>query len=110
MPNIFRYTDYRKYLRDAIKAMRKKDPSLSYRALARHIGLLAPSHIFLVIQAKRNLGDFLMLKFSAFLKLKRKEMFYFEHMAHYNQSQTKFEKDEYYRRMAALNSRLKKRK
>jgi uncharacterized protein (TIGR02147 family) len=110
MPNIFRYTDYRKYLRDAIKAMRKKDPALSYRALAKHIGLLAPSHIFLVIQSKRNLGDSLLLRFSAFLKLKRNEMFYLEHMTHYNQSQTKFEKDEYYRRMVAMNGRLKKRK
>jgi uncharacterized protein (TIGR02147 family) len=110
MPNIFRYTDYRKYLRDAIKAMRKKDPTLSYRALAKHIGLLAPSHIFLVLQAKRNLGDLLLLRLSVFLKLKRKEMFYLEHMTHYNQSKTKFEKDEYYRRMVAMNSRLKKGK
>jgi uncharacterized protein (TIGR02147 family) len=110
MPDIFRYTDYRKYLRDAIKALRKKDPTLSYRALAKHIGLLAPSHIFLVIQSKRNLGDLLVLKFSVFLKLKRKEMFYLEHMTHYNQSKSKFERDEYYRRMVSLNPRLAKRR
>jgi hypothetical protein len=37
-------------------------------------------------------------------------MYYFEHMTHYNQSKTRFEKDEYYRRMVAMNRRLKKRK
>jgi hypothetical protein len=66
MPDIFRYTDYRRYLKDTIKAMRKTDPSLSFRALAKHIGLLAPSHIFLVLQAKRNIGDLLLLRLSAF--------------------------------------------
>ncbi len=110
MANIFGYTDYRKYLRGAIQEARKKDPSLTYRTLAKHLGLAASSHVLLILQGKRNMGSFLALKLSAFLKLKRKEMFYFEHMIRYNQSNTRLEKDEYYRRMAGLNHRLKKRK
>jgi uncharacterized protein (TIGR02147 family) len=110
MPDIFRYADHRKYLRDAIKEARKKDPGLSYRTLAKHLGLAAPSHFFLVLQGKRNLGSLLLLKLSAFLKLKRRDMFYLEHMTNFNQAQTKLERDEYYLRMAGLNRRLKKRK
>lgn len=110
MSNIFRYTDYRKYLRKALKEARKKDPSLTFRSLARRLGLAASSHVFLILQGKRNMGSLLLLKLSSFLKLKRKEMFYFEHMTNYNQSRTKFERDEYYRRMAGLNRRLKKRR
>jgi uncharacterized protein (TIGR02147 family) len=110
MRNIFRYSDYRKYLRDALKDARKKDPTLSYRTLARHLGLAAPGHVLLVLQGKRNVGSLLLLKLSAFLKLKRKEMFYLEHMTNYNQSRTRLERDEYYRRMVGLNPRLKRRR
>ncbi len=103
MLNVFRYVDYRKYLRDALKEARKKDPSLTFRTIARHLGLASSSHVLLVLQGKRNMGSLLALKMSAFLKLKRKEMLYFEHMTNYNQSRTRLERDEYYRRMVEFN-------
>lgn len=110
MNNIFRYINYRKYLRDALKGARKKDPGLTFRTLAKHLGLASSSHVLLILQGKRNMGSLLVLKLSAFLNLKRKEMLYFEHMVDHNQSRTRLERDEYFRRMVGLNHRLKRRK
>jgi hypothetical protein len=56
------------------------------------------------------MGSVLALKVSAFLRHNRKEMLYFEHMINYDHSKTKLEREEYFRRMAGLNRRLKRRK
>jgi uncharacterized protein (TIGR02147 family) len=110
MPDIFKYSDHRKFLKDAFKEIRKIDPGFSYRSLAKQLGLTNYSRVFLVVQGKRNLTFFLSLKLSNYLKLTRKQMYYFEYLTNFNQASTAFERDEYYKRMASLNPRLKKRK
>jgi uncharacterized protein (TIGR02147 family) len=110
MPDIFKYTDFRKFLKDAIREIRKTDSGFSFRSLATQLGLSTQSQVFLVVQGRRNLTSLLSLKLSKYLKLTRKQMYYFEHMANFNQAPTAFERDEYYARMASLNPKLKKRK
>jgi uncharacterized protein (TIGR02147 family) len=107
MPDIFKYTDFRKYLKDAIEELRKSGLDLPYRRLAQIVGLKAPSHVLLVMQGKKSLTNSLSLRLTRFLKLTRKQTYYFEHMANFNQSSTKLERDEYYGRMASLNPKLK---
>jgi uncharacterized protein (TIGR02147 family) len=110
MPDIFKFTNFRLYLKAAIKAIRKIQPKFSYRKLAKQLDLTTQSHVLLIVQGKRNLTSQLSLRLSNYLKLPRKQMYYFEHMINYNQASTELELKEYYQRMTSLNPRLRKKK
>jgi uncharacterized protein (TIGR02147 family) len=110
MPDIFKYTDFKKFLKYTFKDLKKRNPRFGFRHIARELGHRTPSHIFLIVQGKRSLTNTMSLRITKFLGLKRKETYYFEHMVNFQQAKEKWEKDEYYYRMASLNSRLKKKR
>lgn len=87
-PNIdvFAYLDYRAFLRDSYEA--KKARGLSYRALARVIGLKSASYLKHVIDGERNLSDEMALRFAAGFKLKGDALDYFVELVQFNQAQS----------------------
>ena len=76
-PEIFRFAEYRAYLRDYYLFLKQNNAAVSHRYLAGKIGFDA-GHFAKILAGKRNLTPAMVLKFSDFFKLNRKEKEYFE--------------------------------
>lgn len=55
-PDIFSYSDYRSYLKDAVALSRKKNPNLGARYFAKRAGFRSPATLSMIIRGKRGLG------------------------------------------------------
>jgi len=100
--NIFRYTDYRAYLRACFDECKKSDPKFSHRYLCRRLGLAAPNFIMLVMQGKRSISRSLTFRISREFRHTAREAEYFENMVGFAQAKAVDEKDRCFTRMAAL--------
>ena len=107
MVNIFKYTDYRKYLKAYFADRKKKDSRFSHRWLAQKLELATSNFIMLVMQGKRNLNRSLCFKISEVFKHSPKEASYFDNMVNFIQAKTNKEKDLYFSRMMALRKNIK---
>jgi uncharacterized protein (TIGR02147 family) len=85
--DVFAYLDYRAFLRDYYEA-KKQHRGLSYRALARLIGLKSASYLKHVIDGERNLSEEMALRFASGLKLKGDAADYFVELVEFNQAQS----------------------
>jgi uncharacterized protein (TIGR02147 family) len=103
MPNIFEYTDYRKFLQDYYDEVRKTNPRFSHRYFAMKAGFTSTGLFANILKGRRNLTGPLILKFSKALKLKKKEEEYFESLVFFNQAKSFEEKNKFYERMLALS-------
>lgn len=101
MTDLFTYLDYRKYLADSFEEMKVAHPGFSHRAFARMAGFRSSNFLMLVMQGKRNLSGTGIQKVSRALKLKKKEIQFFENLVRFNQSKTDAEKNLYYERIAS---------
>ena len=54
-PNVFEYTDYRKFLKDYYEDNKGKKPYFSYRYLSKKAGINASAFFKYVIEGKRGL-------------------------------------------------------
>jgi hypothetical protein len=54
MPDIFNYTDYRKFLYDWFEEKKKDNPSVSFRMIAGKVGYKAPSYLPSLLACKVN--------------------------------------------------------
>lgn len=107
MPNIFEFTDYRKYLKAYFDERKAKDPKFSHRFLARQLDLATSNFILLVMQGKRRLNSSLCFRISEVIGHNAKEAVYFETMVQYGDAKATKEKDTYFNRMMALRKDLK---
>lgn len=107
MIDIYRYNDFRKYLKDCLVDAKKDNPSFSHRFLARKLGLSTSNLIMLVTQGKRNLTPNVRFKLSEVLKHTRKEAQYFEHMVGFLQAKSHDERDMHYTAMLAGKRSIK---
>lgn len=82
-PRIHNYRDYRDFLGDWFRAGKTTNAKLSFRYVAKHLGLRAPNHFQLVITKKRHLSKATLGRMQRLLKLRSKERAYldllFEH-------------------------------
>jgi len=101
MAELFTYLDYRKYLADAFEGMKAGHPGFSHRAFARMAGFRSSNFLMLVMQGKRNLSGTGIQKVARALKLKKKEVQFFENLVRFNQSKTDAERNLYYERIAS---------
>ena len=72
------YDDYRDVVRDWYLAEKAASRAMSYRYLARRLGLSAPNHLHLVASKKRHLSRAVFVKLRPMLKLKPRERAFFE--------------------------------
>lgn len=109
MVNIFEYTDYRLYLKDAYTERRRESSKFSYRFIASKVGFTSPGFFTNVLAGKKDISLKLVLKFAELFKLNRKEKEYFEVLVLFNKSTSGGEKKEYLDRLMALRgSHIKK--
>ncbi len=80
MPDIFSYTDYRKFLYDWFEEKKKCNPSVSYRMIAQKVGYKAQSYLPSLIAGKINMSLSMCLRFSSMMKLPKKACDYFQCM------------------------------
>jgi uncharacterized protein (TIGR02147 family) len=104
MPDIFTYTDYRSYIKDACEEIRKVKPFFSYRYIAQKAGLKSVGFISWVIKGKRTMSVSLAHKVAAVFKLGKRETDYFELLVNHNQAKTTEERKHYLDRLLAFRS------
>lgn len=102
MVNVFEYTDYRKFLKDAYDQRRKANANFSYRFIASRVGFASPGFFTNVLKGKKDISLKLAHKFAELFKLGRKEKDYFEALVLFNKATSTSEKKEYLDRLLAL--------
>lgn len=85
-PNIFQYSDFRKYLVDFYNYAKKNNPAFSHRYFAAKAGFASSNFLHLVMTGKRNLTKEFMPKFAKAIGLNKKEQHYFESLISFNQA------------------------
>lgn len=92
MPNLFEYTDFRKYLSDYYSERKAEDPEFSYQAFAARAGFKNKGFIYNIIRGNKNLSKENIQKLSNALgfALSKFQSEYFETLVKLNQS-TNFE-------------------
>lgn len=101
MKDVFRYLDYRKFLKDVFAHLKATRPSFSHRAFARTAGFSSSNYVLLIMQGKRNLSSDGIQKIVGALKLKKGEAEFFENLVRFNQAKTDAERNFYYSRIAS---------
>lgn len=87
MSEIFRYADYRAYLKDWFEEKKKKNPAFSLRSLAKRGGRTVPHSTFwMVMRGERNLTSISVRQFVSILGLTEQEASYFEILVMFNQA------------------------
>ena len=97
--DIFRYRDYRVYLRDVYAARKKSEYGFSYRAFAKRAGLSAPNYLKLVTDGQRNLTPEMAARFAEALALRGEAADYFCDLVGFNQATTAKEREHCYQRL-----------
>lgn len=102
MPDIFRYIDFREYLRDYYNEQKEVNNQFSYRWFATKVGVKAPNFLQWIIEGKRKLAEGKVPVFCSILNLSEKESQYFSDMVHFIQSKSLGDKDFYFRSLLEL--------
>ncbi len=98
-PDIFSYTDYRKFMKDFFSYMKSAKPFFSYQYFAQKAGFKAKSFVHKVIKGERSLSQNSVFCIARALNLKGKEIAFFEALVHFNESKTAQEREYYFIRM-----------
>lgn len=99
MPNLFEYTDYRKYLIDYYTEKKAVNRSFSYNGLSQKAGLKSKGTLHEAIHGKRNLSKQSVIKLSQAIGHSKKEAEYFENLVFFNQSPGLKERSYFHARM-----------
>jgi uncharacterized protein (TIGR02147 family) len=99
MPDLFTYTDYRKFLKDYYEEQKAKDAKFSHRYFTMKVGFSSSGYFSDVLAGKKNLSGAFMLKFAKALKFSKEEEEYFLNLVSFNQGKTLEEKNRYYEKM-----------
>ncbi len=97
--NIFKYLDYRKFLRAWYDKKKQTRASFSFRTFSERAGFRSTNFYKLVMEGKRNLTEESIVKFSTGLKLNKQETEFFHNLVCFNQAKTHEEKDKFYQRL-----------
>lgn len=92
MPDIFSYTDYRKFLADAWKERKEADRRFSHRAIAARAGFSSSAFFGRILSGEANLTPSAALRLAAIFRLGRSETRYFEHLVLFDQARSQEER------------------
>ena len=98
-PEVFRYLDYRAYLRDFYEHKKAGPRSFSYRAFSRRAGLKSPNYLKLVMDGDRNLTAPMAGNFADGCGLTGEAKAYFGDLVAFNQATTGPERNAAYDRL-----------
>ncbi|MBN2037282.1 MAG: TIGR02147 family protein [Chitinispirillaceae bacterium] len=104
MPNIFSFTDYRKFILAWYAEKKQGRPKITYRSVANALGFNSAAHVLMVLKNKANLSEDRALRLAALMGLNKKETSYLQLMVNYNQHRSASDKQRFLRKMVRLNS------
>ena len=92
MPDIFAYTDYRKYLAEAWNERKAADRRFSHRAIAARAGFASSAFFGRILSGEANLTPSAVLRLAEVFRLGRAETRYFEHLVLFGQARSQEER------------------
>ena len=101
MKQIFEYTDYREWLRDAFEDFKQRKTIISWRYMAMKMGA-DPGNLLRVSQGKIHLPLSLIKPAADFFELEGKEADYWAEMVYFGRAKTDADALQHYERMQAL--------
>ncbi|MBI2083574.1 MAG: TIGR02147 family protein [Deltaproteobacteria bacterium] len=101
-PNLFEYTDYRRYLADYYQSKKNEKPGFSYRLFSRKAELSSPSYLLDVIKGKKNVEGKSLSGFCKALEFNSRERLYFENLVRFNQATNQETKRYYYEQLLPI--------
>lgn len=101
-PSVFKYIDYRQYLKSWYLWMKGVRIGFSYRTFSKWVGLKSPNQLQLIIQGKRNLTEHYRKKYMDVLKMNSRERRYFLVLIRFNQALGEKEKAEAYQEIQSF--------
>jgi uncharacterized protein (TIGR02147 family) len=96
------YSDYRVLLKDLYQARKGKNRKFSYRYIALHAGFKSAAFFSHILHGKSNISLRTALSLAQVFKLKGPDLEYFENLVHFNQADTKADKEHFHRRLVSL--------
>jgi uncharacterized protein (TIGR02147 family) len=107
MESIYTYFDYRQYLNHLFEEKKKRNNSLSLRAIAGKIGINNGT-LVRILNGQRNISKKLVPLFAEFLKLKEKESIYFTKLVEFNQAKNNEQRRLLYDQLIVLRNEYRK--
>jgi uncharacterized protein (TIGR02147 family) len=104
MPNVFEYTDYRKYLADWYNEKKTSNHAFSYNAFAQKARFKNKGFFHTVIYDKRNLSKPSVVKICQAIGLTKSETDYFENLVFFNQAVDLKERNYFYEKINTIRS------
>lgn len=98
-PDVFRFRDYRAYLRALYAHKKQHDYGFSLRAFSKHAGLRSSNYLKLVMDGDRNLTADAASKFASACGLKGQSADYFCELVAFNQARSAEERERVYARL-----------
>jgi uncharacterized protein (TIGR02147 family) len=95
-PNIYRYDDFRVFLKEAFQFRKDQDGDYSYRRFAKDAGIANPGYLLDVIVGKRTLSDNAIKKTAIAFGLNDAETEFFRLLVDFGQSKKDAERQEIY--------------
>ena len=92
MPDIFVYTDYRKFLAQAWNERKTADRRFSHRAIASRAGFASSAFFGRILSGEANLTPSAALRLAEVFRLGRAETRYFEHLVLFDQARSQEER------------------
>jgi len=100
---IFAYTDYRAFLKDALQALKEKDPKFSQRWVLQRLGLKSSGWLADMLAGRRNLSRPQASVFGQILAMNAREELYFQTLVDYDQAKTLPEKNRCYEKILTFH-------
>jgi uncharacterized protein (TIGR02147 family) len=98
-PDVFRFRDYRAYLRALYAHKKEHEYGFSLRAFSKHAGLRSSNYLKLVMDGDRNLTADAAQKFASACGLKGQAADYFCELVTFNQAKSAEERERVYARL-----------
>lgn len=105
MVSIFDYTNYQAYLKAFYDEEKASKPYFSYQYLADKCGFKSKTYLHKVINGEKALNVNSALKIGGFLKLKKRELDYFEAIVLFTNAKTVTEKEFYFKKLQKYSKR-----
>lgn len=102
MLDIFSYTSYRQFLKDFYEEKKRENKNFSYRFIAQKVGFKSAGHFTQIVKGQANISAHLVMNFCKFIKLKKREIEYFELLVNFNQAKTQDEQRLYFERIVSF--------
>lgn len=100
-PDLYKYLDYRAFLRDWFQFKKRSNPRFSHRAFARRTGQKSPSTLSDVMEGRRNLTPATMEAFCTALGFNAEEEGFFILLVHLDRAKDNEERNRVYERISA---------